>query len=113
MFLESNYSHLSTCPSHQGRGQQGVKTATHVQGKMQVQVQEKVLMQMQAKVQSKVQAKVQVKVLVQEALELTGLSVWPSLPSSWQEEVVCQDLGEEVQARPPPHPAQPREEGSA
>ena len=79
VFLESNYSHLSTCPSHQGRGQLLVKTATHVQAKVQVQVQ------------SKVQAKVQVKVLAQEALELTGLSAWPSLPFSWQQEVVLQD----------------------
>ena len=77
---ESNCSHLSTCPSHQGRGQLLVKTATHVKAKVQVQVQ------------SKVQAKVQVKVQeVQEALELTGLSAWPSLPFSWQQEVVLQD----------------------
>ena len=80
VFPESNYSHLSTCPSHQGRGQLLVKTATHVQAKVQVQVQ------------SKVQAKVQVKVQeVQEALELTGLSAWPILPFSWQQEVVWQD----------------------
>ena len=80
VFPESNYSHLSTCPSHQGREQLLVKTATHVKAKVQVQVQ------------SKVQAKVQVKVQeVQEALELTGLSAWPSLPFSWQQEVVWQD----------------------
>ena len=64
-----------------------MKTAAHEQVKMQEQVQSKV----QSKVQSMVQAKVQVKVLVQEALELTGLSAWPSLPFSWQQEVVCQD----------------------
>ena len=73
VFLELNCSHLSTCPSHQGRGQPPVKTATHVQAKMQVQVQGK--------------AKVQEKVQVEEALEPTGLSAWPSLPFSWQEEV--------------------------
>ena len=71
VFPESNYSHLSTCPSHQGRGQLPVKTATHVQAKMQVQVQG--------------------KVQVAEALELTGLSAWPSLPFSWQQEGVWQD----------------------